>query len=91
MPFLTVDDPRVRSSFAYTVAYALAQRADYLDATPGLSASQMTSKLDLDFARPWGSGSRALIRLGIGGLATRSDSFRARRLRRSAQLMIGTP
>jgi ATP/maltotriose-dependent transcriptional regulator MalT len=60
-----VDDPRVRSSFAYTVAYALAQRAEYAEANPWLKRlADDIEAFDLEFAKPHAQWVTALTRLG---------------------------
>ncbi len=60
-----VDDPRVRSSFAYTVAYALAQRAEYSEATEWLKRlANEIEEFDLEFAKPHAQWVTALTRLG---------------------------
>jgi ATP/maltotriose-dependent transcriptional regulator MalT len=62
---LQVDDPRVRTSFAYTVAYALAQRAEYFDANAWLvRLSADIDAFDLEFAKPHAQWVTALVRLG---------------------------
>ena len=62
---LQVDDPRVRSSFAYTVAYALAQRAEYLEANTWLKRlADDIAAFDLEFAKPHAQWVTALVRLG---------------------------
>ena len=60
-----VDDPRVRSSFAYTVAYALGQRAEYAEANIWLKLlSDDIDAFDLEFAKPHAQWVTALVRLG---------------------------
>jgi LuxR family transcriptional regulator, maltose regulon positive regulatory protein len=61
-----VDDPRVRTSFAYTVAYALGQRAEYEAAQDWLRLlSADVEAFDLEFIRPHVQWLSALLRLGI--------------------------
>lgn len=60
-----VDDPRVRTSFAYTVAYALGQRAEYAAAQEWLKVlSADVEAFDLEFVRPHVQWLSALLRLG---------------------------
>jgi len=60
-----VDDPRVRSSFTYTVAYALGQRAEYSEANVWLKRLQDDiDEFDLEFAKPHAQWVTALVRLG---------------------------
>lgn len=60
-----VDDPRVRSSFAYTVAYALGQRAEYAEANKWLRRlADDIDAFDLEFAKPHAHWVTALVRLG---------------------------
>jgi LuxR family maltose regulon positive regulatory protein len=60
-----VDDPRVRTSFAYTVAYALGQRAEYEAAQEWLKLlSADVEAFDLEFVRPHVQWLSALLRLG---------------------------
>jgi LuxR family maltose regulon positive regulatory protein len=60
-----VDDPRVRSSFAYTVAYTLAQRAEYSAANLWLKRlADDIDAFDLEFAKPHAQWVAALVRLG---------------------------
>ncbi len=60
-----VDDPRVRSSFAYTVAYALGQRAEYSEANIWLRRlADDIETFDLEFAKPHAYWVTALVRLG---------------------------
>jgi len=60
-----VDDPRVRTSFAYTVAYALGQRAEYAAAQEWLKLlSADVEAFDLEFVRPHVQWLSALLRLG---------------------------
>ena len=60
-----VDDPRVRSSFAYTVAYALGQRAEYAEASIWLKhLADDIDAFDLEFAKPHAQWVTALVRLG---------------------------
>jgi LuxR family maltose regulon positive regulatory protein len=61
-----VDDPRVRTSFAYTVAYALGQRAEYEAAQEWLRIlSADVEAFDLEFIRPHVQWLSALLRLGV--------------------------
>ena len=61
-----VEDPRARTSFTYGAAYALAQQGQYRLADTWLSRMWVdVEKYDLEFARPLGLWTRALIRLGM--------------------------
>jgi ATP/maltotriose-dependent transcriptional regulator MalT len=61
-----VEDPRARTSFTYGAAYALAQRGQYRLADVWLTRMWAdVEKYDLEFARPLGVWTRALIRLGL--------------------------
>jgi ATP/maltotriose-dependent transcriptional regulator MalT len=61
-----VEDPRLRSSFTYTAAYALAMKCEYQEALrlAELSANDV-DEFDLDFARPFTNWNLALINLGL--------------------------
>jgi ATP/maltotriose-dependent transcriptional regulator MalT len=61
-----VEDPRVRTSFAYTVAYALGQRAEYASASEWLThLIGDVEAFDLEFAKPHVQWINALVRLGL--------------------------
>ena len=77
-----VDDPRVRSSFSYTVAYALAQKAEYADASFWLKQlADDIDAFDLEFAKPHAQWVTALTRLGTRRFGERSGSSRPWRTR----------
>jgi ATP/maltotriose-dependent transcriptional regulator MalT len=61
-----VEDPRIRTSFKYTVAYALGQRAEYTAAAEWLDdlATEIEA-FDLEFAKPHVQWVTALVRLGL--------------------------
>jgi DNA-binding NarL/FixJ family response regulator len=61
-----VEDPRVRTSFAYTVAYTLGQRAEYSAAGEWLKwLGEDVEAFDLEFAKPHVQWVSALVRLGL--------------------------
>ncbi len=61
-----VEDPRVRTSFYYTAAYALAQQARYRAAQDWVDRFwDDVREYDLEFARPHVTWTAALIRLGL--------------------------
>ena len=61
-----VEDPRVRTSFYYTAAYALAQQARYRAAQEWVDRFwNDVREYDLEFARPHVTWTAALIRLGL--------------------------
>lgn len=61
-----VEDPRARTSFTYGAAYVLAQQGQYRLADTWLTLMWTdVEKFDLEFARPLGLWTRALIRLGM--------------------------
>jgi DNA-binding CsgD family transcriptional regulator/tetratricopeptide (TPR) repeat protein len=61
-----VDDPHVRTSFTYSVAYAFALRADYDDAERFLSLFlDDIRSFDLEFALPYANWTAAMIALGL--------------------------
>jgi ATP/maltotriose-dependent transcriptional regulator MalT len=61
-----VEDPRARSAVAYTVAGALAQRADYREAKTWLSVFfEDADKFGLEFALPYANWTAAQIALGL--------------------------
>jgi LuxR family maltose regulon positive regulatory protein len=61
-----VEDPRARTSFTYGAAYVLAQQGHYRLADTWLTRMWTdVEKFDLEFARPLGLWTRALIRLGM--------------------------
>lgn len=61
-----VADPRARTSFTYGAAYALAQQGQYRAADVWLTRMWAdVEEYDLEFARPLGIWTRALIRLGM--------------------------
>jgi LuxR family maltose regulon positive regulatory protein len=60
-----VEDPRVRTSFTYLVAYTLAQKAEYQRANDWvLMLMADVEEFDLEFARPHAAWTAALVRLG---------------------------
>jgi ATP/maltotriose-dependent transcriptional regulator MalT len=81
-----VDDPRARSSLTLSTAYALALRSDYRQAADYAAlAERDVDEFDLEFARPHGHATVALVALGLRrfGLAARrlqlvEDAARAR-------------
>jgi LuxR family transcriptional regulator, maltose regulon positive regulatory protein len=83
-----VDDPRARSSLTFSTAYALALRGEYRQAADYAAlAERDVDEFDLEFARPHGHGTVALVALGLRrfGLAARrlqlvEDAARARPL-----------
>jgi ATP/maltotriose-dependent transcriptional regulator MalT len=61
-----VEDPRVRTSFYYTAAYALAQQAHYRLAQEWVDRFWSdVREFDLEFARPHVTWTAALIQLGL--------------------------
>jgi ATP/maltotriose-dependent transcriptional regulator MalT len=61
-----VEDPRIRTSFKYTVAYALGQRAEYSAASVWLEdLAAEVDAFDLEFAKPHVKWVAALVRLGL--------------------------
>jgi DNA-binding CsgD family transcriptional regulator len=61
-----VDDPRARTAFTYTVAYALALRADYDEAETFVGLFLDDAKaFDLEFALPYANWTAAMIALGL--------------------------
>lgn len=64
--YAEVKDPRVRSSYVYTVAYTLGQRAEYLHARSWLAMLwRDIDEFDLEFARPHALWASALVQLGL--------------------------
>jgi len=60
-----VDDPRARTSFTYSVAYAFALRADYESASAYLDLFlEDVRAFDLEFALPYANWTAAMIALG---------------------------
>jgi DNA-binding NarL/FixJ family response regulator/predicted negative regulator of RcsB-dependent stress response len=63
--FPRVDDPRARTSFTYSVAYAYALRADYEEASKYLASFiDDVRAFDLEFALPYANWTAAMIALG---------------------------
>lgn len=61
-----VEDPRVRTSFAYGAAFSLAQQANYRDAEEWLNTFWADIETyDLEFARPHALWTRALVQIGL--------------------------
>lgn len=61
-----VQDPRARTSFAFTASYALAVKAEYDRAlNVARLAESDVETFDLDFVRPHSDWNRALIALGL--------------------------
>jgi len=59
------DDPRARSSLSYTVAYAIAQRADYAEAKEWIDLClEEAKRFGLEFAMPYAIWASGLIALG---------------------------
>jgi DNA-binding NarL/FixJ family response regulator len=61
-----VDDPRARTAFTYTAAYALALRADYDEAKTFVELLLDDARaFDLEFALPYANWTAAMIALGL--------------------------
>jgi DNA-binding CsgD family transcriptional regulator len=73
-----VDDPRVRTSFTYSVAYAHALRAEYDDADQYLSLFvDDIRSFDLEFALPYANWTAAMIALGLRRFGEAERSLQA--------------
>jgi LuxR family maltose regulon positive regulatory protein len=73
-----VDDPRARTSFTYSVAYAFALRADYDDAEQFLSSFlDDIRSFDLEFALPYANWTAAMIALGLRRFGEAERSLQA--------------
>jgi DNA-binding NarL/FixJ family response regulator len=73
-----VDDPRARTALTYTVAYALALRADYDEAKTfvGLFLDDVRA-CDLEFALPYANWTAAMIALGLRRFGDAERSLQA--------------
>jgi ATP/maltotriose-dependent transcriptional regulator MalT len=73
-----VEDPRVRTAFAYAVAGALAQRADYRDAKEWLSMFfEDADRFGLEFTLPYANWTAAQIALGLRRFAEAERALQA--------------
>jgi LuxR family transcriptional regulator, maltose regulon positive regulatory protein len=73
-----VDDPRVRTAFTYSAAYALALRADYDDAKRFLDRFLADIQaFDLEFALPYADWTAAMISLGLRRFGEAERSLQA--------------
>jgi LuxR family transcriptional regulator, maltose regulon positive regulatory protein len=73
-----VDDPRARTSFTYSVAYAFALRADYDDAEQYLNLLlDDIRSFDLEFALPYANWTAAMIMLGLRRFGEAERSLQA--------------
>jgi ATP/maltotriose-dependent transcriptional regulator MalT len=73
-----VDDPRARTSFTYSVAYALALRADYDEAKQFLNLFlEDIRSFDLEFALPYANWTAAMIALGLRRFGEAERSLQA--------------
>jgi DNA-binding CsgD family transcriptional regulator len=73
-----VDDPRARTSFTYSLAYAFALRADYEDAHRFLNIFvDDIRSFDLEFAVPYANWTAAMIALGLRRFADAERSLQA--------------
>jgi ATP/maltotriose-dependent transcriptional regulator MalT len=62
----SVDNPKTRSAYYYTTAYALAQRADYRQADGMLALlTEDVTAFGLEFAQPFVDWTAAFIKLGL--------------------------
>jgi ATP/maltotriose-dependent transcriptional regulator MalT len=73
-----VDDPRARTAFTYSVAYALAVRADYDEAKHFLDLLlDDIRSFDLEFALPYANWTAAMIALGLRRFGEAERSLQA--------------
>lgn len=73
-----VDDPRARTAFTYSLAYAFALRADYDDAEQFLgSFLDDIRSFDLEFALPYANWTAAMIALGLRRFGDAERSLQA--------------
>jgi LuxR family maltose regulon positive regulatory protein len=73
-----VDDPRARTAFTYSLAYAFALRADYDEAATFLRLFLDDVKaFDLEFARPYANWTAAMIALGLRRFGDAERSLQA--------------
>jgi LuxR family transcriptional regulator, maltose regulon positive regulatory protein len=73
-----VDDPRARTAFTYSVAYALALRADYDEAEQFLHLFlDDIRSFDLEFALPYANWTAAMIALGLRRFGEAERSLQA--------------
>lgn len=73
-----VDDPRARTAFTYTAAYALALRADYDEAESFVGLFLKDARaFDLEFALPYANWTAAMIALGLRRFGEAERSLQA--------------
>lgn len=73
-----VDDPRVRTSFTYSIAYTMALRADYEEAERFLNLFfDDVRSFDLEFALPYANWTAAMIALGLRRFGDAERSLQA--------------
>jgi LuxR family maltose regulon positive regulatory protein len=73
-----VDDPRARTSFTYSLAYAFALRADYDEAERFLALFlDDIRSFDLEFAVPYANWTAAMIALGLRRFGEAERSLQA--------------
>ncbi|MFL5961821.1 MAG: LuxR C-terminal-related transcriptional regulator [Gaiellaceae bacterium] len=73
-----VDDPRARTAFTYSVAYALALRSDYEEAESYVRRFlDDVRAFDLEFARPYANWTAAMIALGLRRFGEAERSLQA--------------
>jgi len=74
----SVDDPRARTSFTYSLAYAFALRADYEEAERFLELFQEDIRsFDLEFAVPYANWTASMIALGLRQFGEAEKSLQA--------------